>query len=176
MQDANVQPVVSKMDHKYLKETLFYHRKTGQFKWRVKRSGVRIGDFAGCIRKDKYVLIRIDNKLHLAHRLAWFYVYGKWPKKNLDHIDGNPANNRIENLREVNPSENQKNMKLNSSSKTGIMGVIWNKQANKWAASITIKYKTIHIGYSNDFFEACCLRKSAENLCGFHQNHGRFCI
>lgn len=74
------------------------------------------GAMAGCRRKkDGYILVGVDNRLYLAHRLIWMMVYGEWPNV-IDHKNGDPSDNRLVNLRNVNQSENI----LNSSRNPGL--------------------------------------------------------
>jgi hypothetical protein len=89
------------LTQKHLHELLLYDLETGVFVWNRARRGVRTG-VAGCAKSsDGYHRIRIQKKLYLSHRVAWLYVYGVWPSNQLDHIDGNKANNAILNLRET---------------------------------------------------------------------------
>lgn len=83
----------------------------------------------------------------------------------VDHINGNTLDNRKKNLRVVSHSQNQlnPNNKPLSNNALGIRGVVWNKHRKKYKASITWEGKDIFLGYTDDFFEACCMRKSAEN-------------
>lgn len=126
-----------------LHELLDYDARTGIFTWAKTRRGCRIGDIVGCCMKHGYIGIRLDNVLHYAHRLAWLYVYGKWPINQIDHIDGNRANNAFINLREVSNAENAQN-KHKSQNKSGFRGV--RKENSKWLAEIKIDYKPIRIG------------------------------
>jgi hypothetical protein len=111
----------------------------------------------------------IFGKFVLAHRAAWAIVHGEWPSDQIDHVNGNPADNRLENLRIVTSRENSMNMKANSRNSSGVMGVCWNKANGKWRAHIA--GKTL-----GDF---CCkedairVRKQAEENLGYHPNHGR---
>lgn len=91
-----------------LKNILHYDPVTGDFTWIVRQSQrTPAGSKAGCIRNtDGYRSISIGKKKYNAHRLAWLYMTGQWPKKIIDHIDGNPSNNAFENLREANFSQN----------------------------------------------------------------------
>lgn len=108
-----------------LRNLLEYSPLTGEFTWlqRKVKNQVKIGDKAGTVQKDGYVQIGVDNKKYHAHRLAWLYTYGRLPKEQIDHIDGNPSNNKLENLREVSPIENQRNQKMKSNNTSGITGV-----------------------------------------------------
>ena len=64
------------------------------------RSHARVGDIAGCLVKTGYRQIKIGNTAYLAHRLAWFYVYGEWPEQ-LDHINRIKTDNRLDNIEEA---------------------------------------------------------------------------
>lgn len=108
-----------------LKEVLEYCPKTGVFIWKcnINSHGSHKGKIAGC-NKNGYRVIRIDGVLYRGCRLAWLYVNGVWPKNSVDHINGNPRDDRIENLRDVTHSENMQNRRnLTSRNKTGFLGV-----------------------------------------------------
>ena len=122
-----------------LKEKLNYDQETGIFTWKVKSSNrIKIGNVAGSIGNFGYVIITIDKKHYVAHRLAWLYVNNILPTKDIDHINGNRADNRIENLREATRSENSCNSKLRSNNVSGIKGISWHNAAKKWEASINV--------------------------------------
>ena len=90
-----------------LRELLAYDQDTGEFSWRVNRGGgARAGDAAGHLSSSGYVVIKFGFTAKKAHRLAWLYQYGVWPNGELDHIDGNKKNNRVENLEYVTRQEN----------------------------------------------------------------------
>jgi hypothetical protein len=83
-----------------------------------------VGQIAGQLNKStKYWEIKYRYKTYKAHRLAWLYVYGEEPKEDIDHIDGDTSNNRIENLREVAHSTNMKNKHKYVSNTSGTTGV-----------------------------------------------------
>jgi hypothetical protein len=105
-----------------LKELLSYNRRTGAWRWRVKRNGIRDDGIAGTVR-DGYVYIMIDGKFHCAHVLAWFYVTGEWPPNQVDHRNTNRSDNRWRNLRAATPSQNRANGRVNRDNKSGIKGV-----------------------------------------------------
>lgn len=150
-----------------LKDILSYNEITGIFIWRDEPD-----DIAGTDHSMGYLTITIDGETNFAHRLAWLYVYGKWPKEHIDHVNHDKADNRISNLRDVAHKENMKNCKISKNNTSKVTGVYWKKLRNKWASQIAVDYKVISLGTFNDFFEAVCSRKSAENKHGFHANHG----
>ncbi len=138
-----------------LHEVLNYDPTTGIFTWKIKTAKcTQIGAVAGCIEKRiGYTTIGVDRRIHRAHRLAWFYMTGKWPVKFIDHINGQKSDNRFENLREVFEDGNSQNIrKPNKRNKSGFMGVI--RFQNKWRASVTVQRKTRRIGDYNTPEEA----------------------
>ena len=136
-----------------LKELLNYNPDTGIFTWKVSRGGVKKDAQAGA-KSQGYRNIMIDNISYQAHRLAWLYVYGKWPEKDLDHINLERDDNKIVNLREVDDSENKQNQRMYSNNTSGYKGVCWCKNRKKWVASITKNYKTQILGSFEDPLEA----------------------
>ena len=107
----------------YLKTLLYYDSETGLFKWVNSKRGLPANCIAGRTNPKGYRVIGINTKIYMAHRLVWLYVYGEWPLLELDHIDGNKDNNRINNLREATRSQNQRNMGAHKDSKSGVKGI-----------------------------------------------------
>ncbi|EQB06136.1 endonuclease [Sphingobium baderi LL03] len=103
----------------------------------------------------------------------WALEYGAWPEIYIDHIDGCQSNDKINNLRPATEKTNMRNLKRSSNNRSGCTGVFWNSQKSKWAATIKVNRKNIHLGFSPYFEVACALRKAAEDRYGFHPNHGR---
>jgi len=157
-----------------LKELLEYNPDSGIFVWNCS-NGLKIkkGDIAGPVYGSGYRNIRLDGRTYPAHRLAWLYVHGKLPKNIIDHINHNRMDNSIRNLRDITPSQNAKNKNLGGRNKSGVMGV--SRRNGRWWAQIKASKKLISLGFFDDFFEACCARKSAENRYGFMPEHGREC-
>jgi len=137
-----------------LKEVLVYDAETGFFYWKVRKSYcIKIGDRAGNLKVDGYWGIKIDEKTYHAHRLAWLYTYGEFPKGHLDHKDRVKSDCRIDNLREATREQNLANQKARRS-RSGLRGVHWHKRTKKWAARVTRNGKQDHLGYFHTAEEA----------------------
>lgn len=130
-----------------VKDVLTYDPETGHFHWRVDRSNVRAGSVAGSRISLGYTLIRLYDRQVLAHRLAWFYVYGRWPEDQVDHINGDRSDNSLKNLRLACQSQNSCNGALRSTNKSGYRGVSWSKDKSKWVARIVKERKQYVLGY-----------------------------
>lgn len=137
----------STLTHDELTRKLDYNPETGEFRWKVRSAHrIQVGMIAGCLNVRGYWQIAINGKRHLAHRLAWFYVHGRWPSDQIDHIDQNPLNNVIANLREATCKQNQENQsRPHSHNKLGIQGV--SKKKSRYSAQVVHNGKQIHIGY-----------------------------
>ena len=138
-----------------LKEVLSYDKDTGIFIW-IKPTSRRVtkNSKAGVINASKYVAISIDKKRYAAHRLAWLYVYGKFPDNNIDHIDGNPSNNSIVNLREATQQQNLYNTKKPVTNTSGYKGVHFHKGTKKWRAVVSVNNYPKHLGLFKTLEEA----------------------
>lgn len=158
------------LTQKELKKTLEYDPLTGEFiRLIANGSGDYIGDVAGGL-VHKYIRIMMGGKIYSAHRLAWLYMTGKWPKDQIDHINHIRGDNRWVNLREATSYENQRNRPLLRNNKSGINGIRWDK--NRWVVTVGVDGANIHLGRFADKFEAICARKSADNKYDYHPNHG----
>lgn len=135
----------------YVKELLNYHSGTGIFT-RLPRRGkgnslAREGKPTGSRDTRGYVHVAVDGVAYYAHRLAWLYVTGSWPKVVIDHKDGNRSNNAFSNLRAGSHSDNAHNTRTPRKSNTsGYLGVTWDKSRGKWQAAICVKRKSIALG------------------------------
>jgi hypothetical protein len=135
-----------------LQEMLHYDTFTGDFTWNVTTKRRKAGDKAGTIDNNGYQKISVDKKLYYAHRLAWLYVNGEFPSQIIDHINGNPSDNRIENLRNVSSSENAQNRsKASTRNATGFLGV-FKKPSGRYSFQISVKGK-FHRGKEFDTAE-----------------------
>lgn len=159
------------ISHDDLKKALHYDSKRGRFFWIEKRRGIVLGSEAGSFDVYGYGQLRINGKVYKEHRLVWFYVTGEWPKGQIDHINHMRRDNRFENLRVVDNSENHMNRPLQANNSTGVIGVSWSKSFKKFRADITVKGKRFSIGLFNSVCDAAQARKKAEKEFGFHENH-----
>jgi hypothetical protein len=143
-----------KLDQKLLKQLLDYNPESGIFRWasRPNRS-IRIGDIAGGDNGHGYWTIGIDGKYYMAHQLAWMWVNGAFPVNGIDHINRNPLDNRIENLRDVPHAINKQNMvRAQSNSKTGKLGVRFHLGA--YEANIIVGRKQKYLGRFDSITQA----------------------
>lgn len=135
-------------------ELLRYCPETGAFFFRKNIGNVKAGQQAGCTRSDGYVLIGVDGVTHYGHRLAWLFTHGAYPPddKEIDHVDGNPSNNKASNLRLASRQDNARNgrKKRNRKASSKYKGVCHaGRRCNlrkPWTASIKINGKRIRIG------------------------------
>lgn len=129
-----------------LKEILNYDPETGIFFWKTSvGKKIKAGDIAGCITRYSRMQICIFGKRYLSHRLAWLYVHGNWPKNQIDHKNGNPSDNRIDNLRDVTDAQNKQNRhRPNSNNKLCFLGVC--ARGMKFRARIIVDGKTYWLG------------------------------
>ena len=155
---------------------LSYDELSGNLIWQFKSSRkVIVGSVAGCkCKRDGYIKVRFDNKLYMAHRIIWEAVVGKIPEgMQIDHINHDRSDNRMENLRVVTHIENGMNQSMYVRNKSGVTGVSWQSRDKKWRAVISKDRKVISLGYFNNFDDAVVARLSAEIEFGYHVNHGR---
>lgn len=136
----------------HLRESLDYDPETGAFAWRrranmdARWNNRFAGTMAGTINAAGYVTITIDRVRYTGHRLAWLYVHGAWPPHQIDHINGDRADNRIANLRPATNTENARNATIGKNNTSGFKGVSFHKKAGKWSASICVDRRTRHLG------------------------------
>lgn len=133
----------------YLKSIFEY--RDGELCWKIKFvDKVTVGDKAGGIDcSTNYKRVKIHRKTYALHRLIFLFNHGYLPKQ-VDHIDGNRSNNKIENLREASSSQNSHNQKLRVTNTSSIKNVSWSKVRKKWNVSLMVNYKRIILGFFND--------------------------
>lgn len=158
-----------------LRGLLSYDAETGAFTWlrRVDDLGWSTrfaGTVAGSTTSSHgYPAIRIGGTDYLAHRLVWLYSYGKWPERQIDHINGVRTDNRLSNLREASRHQNNQNVGLSKNNRSGVKGVSWDTKRGKWVAMITANGKQWSLGRFDEFKDAAAARRAAE-----FEHHGEF--
>lgn len=127
-------------------QVVSYDPDTGLFRLRNPHRNKRNNERdAGFRDRDGYVRLRIDNRNYGAHRIAWLLVHGEWPAM-LDHKNGDPADNRIDNLRLANRSENRANAKVGRNNSIGFKGVTLDRSTGRYRSSIKFKRRLISLG------------------------------
>jgi len=168
-----------KHDHEispeYVRDVLIYTSDDGLFRWRNRPiehfTSPRVwamwntkyaGALAGSLESRGYLQITLGRRLRMAHRLVWAYVHDRWPVGELDHINGDRADNRIANLREAPSGENSWNHAVRRDSSTGVTGVSYHKDTGKFAAYIGEGGGLRHLGLFLTVEDAVRARKQAE--------------
>lgn len=135
---------MTEISRETLTKFINYNESTGSFLWAVNRGSIKAGSKAGAVNGGGYLVIGINYKLYSAHRLAWLYVHGVWPKNFIDHINGVKTDNRISNLREATIRENGQNRIEHRTGK--LVGATYAKDRNMWRAQIEINNKNVRLG------------------------------
>jgi hypothetical protein len=184
-------------DPDLLHTLLTYNPSTGELFWKhrdpslfkgTRKKKLRTAEHAAKQWNDKYagtaaftaktprgaLCGNLLNKLYLAHRIAYAMHTGEDPGDlTVDHINGDPSDNRAENLRLADQRTQSRNMPKSKTNTSGCVGVGWVKRVEKWEAKIGVGGKTVWLGLYESFDEAVAARKGAESALGFHENHGR---
>jgi len=130
------------LDAEQARQWFLYQPATGVLYWRP------TGRIAGTTDADGYRAVQFERVIYRAHRLIWLLVHGRWPEGEIDHIDGDVSNNRIENLRDVTRAHNAHNQRraAGHNASSHHIGVSWQPSRKRWLASITVDGKTRYIG------------------------------
>lgn len=143
-------PAIPLITHARLLERVSYDPLTGIFTCRKTERGIRakVGEPVGYCDGNGYCNLGIDRRTYLLHRLAWLYVHRQWPENHIDHIDRDPGNNRIANLREATNGENFQNIvTARKNSRHGFLGTYLHKPSGRWQALIYVNKKKHSLGY-----------------------------
>lgn len=138
-----------------LRQLVAYDAETGLMTRRVATaSNIKVGDPVGYADNQGYLCAYIKGRQYKVHRLAWLYVYGEWPKGQLDHINGDRTDNRICNLREATASQNQQNKATPKENKSGVKGVVQHKRSGRWYAFCRVNGTRSYLGSFTDIQDA----------------------
>lgn len=144
---------VNKIDGANVRECFDYDYVSGRLTWKERPSaGVTwnlrfAGKIAGCLHSEGYVVVKCFGERYRAHRLAWLYMTGEWPSYEIDHINGDRADNRFINLREASHGENNQNLaKQKRPTTSKYIGVSYRKSDGAWVAQIKGNDRTIFLG------------------------------
>lgn len=163
-------------DHSILEEYFTYEEKAGKIFWKVKRRpNIKAGDFAGFYRPDGYYCVKFNGKRYYAHRLIWMLYHKEDPGVDfeIDHINGDPSDNRILNLRVTLKSGNQRNTKLRKDNACGMKGVSFDKSKGLYFVQVSVRGKRFKSkGCATAELANSIAKGWRENLHGEFTNHG----
>ena len=154
---------------------LRYESHTGKFFWLIDRPRkTKAGDEAGHINKRGYVEIRYNHITYQAHRIAWYLHTKQDPgSMQIDHINSNPSDNTIKNLRLATSAQNAKNIRKKLGTASKYKGAHWYARQKRWKSQIRVDGRSIHLGYFNTDYEAhLAYCKAAAVLHGDFANFG----
>ena len=172
-----------------MRECIDYNPDTGEIRWKVRPLhhfySPKVGEAWNRRLAGKHWIVNkysgyrtstISGVCLRGHRVAWLITHGEWPNGFLDHIDGDKTNNRLDNLRVVDPAESSKNKGKQVRNKSGINGVYLDLKGNKskpWRVYIGVNGKNKFIGGYETKEQAKQARDQAEADYGYHTNHGQ---
>lgn len=179
----------NKLTPEILQECLAYSPSTGRFFYKPRDRKHFVDDrsyaifhtrFSGkealhCLNGSGYLRGTVNGIKVYAHIAAWAITYGEWPKNEIDHINGDPLDNRIENLRDVTHRINNCNRAKSKDKSSRYIGVCYNKHSKKkWKAQIRIDGQNLNLGHYDTEEDAAIARMNAQRkFSQFHDNHGK---
>lgn len=140
------------LNAEYVRSIFDYDADCGKLIWRYREDKPKkwnsrcAGQYAGVKNPRLYSGITIDGKSYQCHQVIWLYHYGEWPSSEIDHINLCKQDNRIENLRVVNRSQNMHNITAQKDNMSGYKGVSWHKRAKKWQVHLQVNFKKLYCG------------------------------
>jgi hypothetical protein len=150
-----------------VRSVLHYDPETGVFTNKIDRNPrAPAGSIAGYTNTIGYTVIQIGGRKLHAHRLAWLYMTGEWPKCEIDHINRVRSDNRFTNLRQATSTQNKHNTTDRITNTSGHRGVTWHKHRNKWQAQISVAGTHHYLGMFDNIEDAVAARENAVAL--FH--------
>ncbi len=161
---------MKKLTYERVRELFDYDPETGNLTWKkVTCSRPMIGKVAGHKHSSGRIYIGLFGKSVFAHRLVWLWHYGYLPDSSteIDHINRNNSDNRIENLRIVSRICNMRNTGNKCTNTSGVKGVHFNKKIERWESYIMVKYEKHYLGLYSNFNDAVLARLAAEQCLGW---------
>lgn len=161
-------------DLRDLKKEIKYDKVTGDLFWTVPFANRNLSKPIGS-NNDRYKVLIFRQKRYHLHKIVWYLFNGYYPVKGqIDHVNQNTKDNRIENLRYVSSFENSRNKPLRRDNKLGIVGVFFENYTQKYRASIVDnKGKLVRSKRFDSICEAIFWRIVKEKEYGYSINHGR---
>ncbi len=147
-----------------VKDLFDYDNLTGDLLWKQYMGNRKIGSPAGFISGHGHLQTAINGRSYLNHRLIWLWVHGYFPENDIDHVNRDKLDNRLENLREISHQCNVRNSGNPKNNTSGIKGVCWANGRKKWVAFLTLNGKQISLGTYSDFDNAVCARLAGEQV------------
>jgi len=141
---------------------LHYDPETGLFTWNLGRRKCNAYSAAGSVDSKGYMRITVEGKDYRAHRLAWFYMTGRWPEFEIDHRNRARSDNRWVNLREATPGQQRQNQLARSDASSGFRGITYLPAKQKWLARIALHGKRRHLGLHGTIIDAVAARLQVE--------------
>lgn len=164
MTKKNMTAVIARSD---LMDLISYDKETGVFAWkdRADRPSYFANRSPGTVGANGRVYIGVDGARYLAHRLAWFYVTGRWPNANIVMKNGDYQDLRFDNLKKESQSETSRKSSTRQAPTSGVRGVHWVASKKKWRAEITVNYNNHFLGYfKNKEMAVKAYKAAARNL------------
>lgn len=164
--------MTSVLTYERANECFSYDPATGVLTWKIDTGykplkGKPVGSFSHDRSGKKRLFIRIGRKNYSGPRVIWLLIHRRWPLGDVDHIDGDPRNNRISNLRECSRTQNMANKRMHKNNACGVKGVYWDTQAQRWKATVIKDRRKHHAGSFLDKHDAGrAYLKKAEELFG----------
>jgi len=157
-----------------LQDLFKYNLQTGQLLRKIKTSNsTRAGDIVGSTESSGYLQVKVNRVSYRVHRIIYKLLRGDFNEElQIDHINRNRADNRIENLRLVTTEENCRNQKRRTNNTSGHSGVYWFCVQNNWRATIYINGRKAFLGSFKKKEDAVAARKKAEKEAGYSDTHG----
>lgn len=144
------------------RETFEYDPDSGNLTRRVRaQNGILAGTVAGRLQRHARS-VGLGGIEHRAHRIIWLMVHGRWPAGAIDHINRDPHDNRLVNLREASPFENAQNAGLSRLNKSGVTGVRFDGRDGRWLAQIRTGGRKVELGRYRSKEDAIRARQQAE--------------